>query len=301
MNNTQKVFNVLVVLALIVAFAGLAFPQPTEPVIGGGGDGIGAQGLSVMRIGNPVVMNQSLEVKGAGKVGGNLDVVGTISAAAVVSSTNPTYTNITTTENIVDGGTLTVAGATALNGGITVDTTNFTVDGTTGAVSSAAGVTALTAAIGGGYASTGCDVSAAGNLACAGTLDIDGATAITGTLSSGALTAASASIGGGYSSTGCDLLATGVLNCAGAANIGGAVNISGTISKSGVSFTGVMKWGASSVYTSGASITHGFSVTPTVCILQPARDVTSTLTITATGFSSDMATVSTPVYWMCGQ
>lgn len=141
-----------------------------------------------------------------------------------------------------------------------------------------------------------------------GTIAHVSATDVTGTLitaaqpnvtSVGDLT--SLSVGGGYASTGCDVLATGVLNCAGAANIGGAVNITGTISKAGVSFTGVAKWGTASSYTSGSSISHGFATTPTMCILQPARDVTSTLTITTTGFSSDMATVATPIYWMCGQ
>ena len=147
-------------------------------------------------------------------------------------------------------------------------------------------------------------------LTVTGTATADGFTAtyLTGTLgtaaqpnvtSVGGLT--SLAVGGGYASTGCALLAIGDINCAGVANIGGAVNITGTISKSGVSFTGVMKWGAAAVYTSGESITHGFATTPTVCILQPARDVTSTLTITATGFSSDMATVEESIYWMCGQ
>ena len=65
---------------------------------------------------------------------------------------------------------LTATGASALDGGITVDTTNFIVHGTTGAVTTASSVTAASAAIGGGYASTGCDIAATGALSCSGLL-----------------------------------------------------------------------------------------------------------------------------------
>lgn len=74
-----------------------------------------------------------------------------------------------------------------------------------------------------------------------------------------------------------------------------------TLKKSGVSFTGATKYGTAATYTSGSSVTHGFATTPTMCMMLPARDVTSTLTITATGFSSDRATQATPIYWICGQ
>ncbi len=82
-----------------------------------------------------------------------------------------------------------------------------------------------------------------------------------------------------------------------------AANVDATtaIKINSVSFSGVAKWGAAATYTSGSSITHGFATTPTVCLMLPARDVTSTLTITATGFSSNRATQATPVYWFCGQ
>jgi len=78
-------------------------------------------------------------------------------------------------------------------------------------------------------------------------------------------------------------------------------SIVGTFGLSGVTFSGVAKWGSSATYTSGSSISHGFTTTPTVCLMEPARDVTSTLTITATGFSSNRATQATPIYWICGQ
>ncbi len=84
----------------------------------------------------------------------------------------------------------------------------------------------------------------------------------------------------------------------------GTVNIAGTspvLAIGGVGFSGPIKYGTAATYTSGAAITHGFTVTPTMCMLQPTRDVTSTLTIGETTFSSDMASVATPIYWMCGK
>lgn len=68
-----------------------------------------------------------------------------------------------------------------------------------------------------------------------------------------------------------------------------------------VTFTGAIKYGVSSTYTSGAAITTGFTVTPTACILFPQRDVTETITLGATTISSNRASQSEPLYWMCGQ
>jgi len=81
------------------------------------------------------------------------------------------------------------------------------------------------ASIGGGYNGTGCTVTSAGVLDCAGAANIDGAATITG-----AVSAASASIGGGYNDTGCTFTAAGILDCAGAANIDGNTAITGTLS-----------------------------------------------------------------------
>lgn len=72
-----------------------------------------------------------------------------------------------------------------------------------------------------------------------------------------------------------------------------------TLSVGGYTQNGAVRGGTSATYTSGTAITHGFGTTPTLCIVQPARDVTSTVTITTTSFSSNMATVATPIYWMC--
>lgn len=66
-------------------------------------------------------------------------------------------------------------------------------------------------------------------------------------------------------------------------------------------FTGAIKYGTAATYTSGTSITHGFTTTPTICIISPMQNITATYTITATGFSTNMQTTGNPVYWMCGK
>jgi hypothetical protein len=82
--------------------------------------------------------------------------------------------------------------------------------------------------------------------------------------------------------------------------IKGTLNVTGTLSQSGVSFSGPVKYGTASTYAAGTSLVHGFATTPTVCMLWPA-EVTATLTITTTGFSSDRSSGSNPVYWLCGK
>ncbi|GEM_PF-5305485 len=66
-------------------------------------------------------------------------------------------------------------------------------------------------------------------------------------------------------------------------------------------FSGAFRSGTSATYTSGAAITHGYSVTPTACLVFPQRDVTETVTLGATTFSSDRATQASPIYWICGK
>jgi hypothetical protein len=73
------------------------------------------------------------------------------------------------------------------------------------------------------------------------------------------------------------------------------------ISMQGATFTGPVKYGTAASYESAAAITHGFATTPTMCIIFPSRDVTETLTLAATTFSSDRASQATPVYWVCGK
>lgn len=94
---------------------------------------------------------------------------------------------------------------------------------------------------------------------------------------------------------------TTINNTGGDVTVQDNLNVTGTLGISGDTFTGTVHFGALVAYTSGESIAHGFSVTPTVCLINPIRDVTSTLTITTTGFSSDMATVAEPIYWLCGK
>ena len=86
----------------------------------------------------------------------------------------------------------------------------------------------------------------------------------------------------------------------GSLDIGANADVVGSLSIGSVTFSGPVKYGTSATYATGASIAHGFATTPTVCILWPA-EITATLTITSTGFSSDTAAHSSPVYWMCGK
>ena len=65
--------------------------------------------------------------------------------------------------------------------------------------------------------------------------------------------------------------------------------------------TGAVRYGTAATYNSGVSIVHGFTVTPTMCVLSPSPEITATYTITTTGFSSNTATRATPIYWMCGR
>jgi len=187
--------------------------------------------------------------------------------------------------------TLKVNGATTLSGGSTGDVIGNVTGDLTGIV------TATSATVGGGFGSTGCTISAAGVFQCNGAATIGGAATITGTTTLIDATA----VGGGFGDTGCTLSAAGVLQCDGAATIGGAATVTGTLTVGGESFSGAVKYGTAATYANQAAITHGFATTPTVCILQPVRDVTSTLTIGATTFSSDMASIATPIYWMCGK
>jgi hypothetical protein len=86
---------------------------------------------------------------------------------------------------------------------------------------------------------------------------------------------------------------------------GGALNVAsgGSLLFASVGISGAIHYGAQDGYTSGAQIKHGFATTPTMCVLLPVRDVTSTLTITSTGLSSNEATIAagTSVRWLCGQ
>jgi hypothetical protein len=74
-----------------------------------------------------------------------------------------------------------------------------------------------------------------------------------------------------------------------------------SLSLNGATFSGPIRFGSAAVYTTSTSIAHSFTTTPTWCLLWPTRDITSTYTITATGFSSNRSTQSETVYWACGK
>jgi len=153
-------------------------------------------------------------------------------------------------------------------------TSKFAVDGATGDTTIAGSLAVSGSTVDGGVIGN--------NTAITGTLTVTGATALNGGLAM-------------------DTSAFSVADATGNTVISGTLNVTSTLSQGGVSFTGPIKYGTAATYTSGASISHGFATTPTVCILTPARDVTATLTITTTGFSSDTATRAAPIYWLCGK
>ncbi|CAG0957600.1 hypothetical protein ANRL3_00654 [Anaerolineae bacterium] len=95
------------------------------------------------------------------------------------------------------------------------------------------------------------------------------------------------------------LSVTGALNTD-AALTAATGNYTTTLGIGGINFPGTARWGTSATYTSADSLTHGFSITPTVCFI-PQAEITTTYTITATGFSANMTTSGTPVYWFCGK
>lgn len=65
--------------------------------------------------------------------------------------------------------------------------------------------------------------------------------------------------------------------------------------------SGAVRFGTAASYASGTSIAHGFTTTPTVCAIIPTQNISATFTITSTGFSSNMQTTASPVYWFCGK
>ncbi len=208
------------------------------------------------------------------ELSGGLTAAGNITAAAF-SPTFSSAANITASTSISDGGSLDVAGASGLIGSVT---------------------------IGGGFGNTGCTLSGAGVLQCNGAATIGGAATITGALTVHNATEINGNLDADSFSTAGNMDITTMNNTgANPVTVNDNLVVTGTLSVNGATFTGPIKYGTAASYNKGASITHGFATTPTMCILQPTRDVTSTLTITATGFSSDMATVAEPIYWMCGQ
>jgi hypothetical protein len=96
----------------------------------------------------------------------------------------------------------------------------------------------------------------------------------------------------------------GTLTQTGAATFGTTTETTAnitTLNVGGQAQSGAVRYGTAATYTSGSSIAHGFTVTPTVCMISPMQAITSTYTITTTGFSTNMPTTASPIYWMCGK
>jgi len=79
------------------------------------------------------------------------------------------------------------------------------------------------------------------------------------------------------------------------------ITATGTIAADSVTFTGPIKYGYVASQVDGADITHGFSTTPTVCIVSATSGYTASVgVITTTLFTANVG-ATTPVYWMCGK
>lgn len=78
------------------------------------------------------------------------------------------------------------------------------------------------------------------------------------------------------------------------------LTVTNAISMLGQTFSGPVKYGVANNYQSGAAITHGFTMTPTWCLMS-AMELTATVTLAETTFSSNTVTRSQPAYWMCGR
>jgi len=84
----------------------------------------------------------------------------------------------------------------------------------------------------------------------------------------------------------------------------GGVSATGPITLAGATFSGAIKYGVATDYTSGDSIVHGFSVTPTVCgTLGSSTPISPTVFISSsTAFSIvTQSDVTSLLYWMCGK
>lgn len=223
------------------------------------------------------------------RIAGDTGVV----SAVGVSATTITVTNLISTSVSFVGDAATITDITA---------TNITGTLATAAQPNITSVGDLTSlSVGGGFGATGCSLSAAGVLQCDGAATIGGALVVTGTSTFGNVMTVNANGDFDTLSVAGAIDGTSIKNTgANPVTVNDNLVVTGTLSVNGETFTGPTKYGTAASYTNGAAIVHGFSVTPTMCMIWPAP-ITATVTITATGFSSDIATTANPVMWLCGQ
>ncbi len=148
-----------------------------------------------------------------------------------------------------------------LDSGITVDDTNFIVDGGTGAVTTASSITALSAAIGGGYSSTGVDISSAGVIQATGAITSGAAGSTIGSFTangstSGSIVVAPIAVGTGP---------TTLINQAGTINV--------TLPSATCTLPGL---GLANIWTANQELDSGFTVDDTAFAV---ADTTGVLTL----------------------
>lgn len=203
-----------------------------------------------------------------------------VTAVGLVSTNGLTVTGATSLPAVTASGAVSAVGLSSTNG-LTV----------TGAVSLPAVSTSGLASVVGLNSTNGLTVTGAVSLPAIST---SGLASVVGLNSTNGLTVTGATALPAFS-------ASGLASVVGVASSNGITSTTNVLSVGGATFTGPIKYGTAASYTQSASITHGFSVTPTVCFINPVQNITTTYTITATGFSSDMDTTANPIYWMCGK
>ncbi len=279
MKIQQKHFNIAAVISLVIGvfFVGkmILFNVPADqPVARSGGFATNCYAAS----GSTWTADDGCTwlVKSGGTF--QMDSGSTLSLASnAVSTGDGQYRNITAT------GTLSVTGASTLVGAVTgksnatftgdVQAKNITATGTLSVSGAATMISALNMSN-----------AVINNIGNAGTA-FD---------ASGGLTANNGFTGTLHTAAQTTVTALGTL---------GYLTVTNPISMAGATFTGPIKYGVATNYTSGAAITHGFALTPTVCgMLGSSVLVTATVSIAATTtFSFTTGANGATIYWMCGQ
>ena len=140
-----------------------------------------------------------------------------------------------------------------------------------------------TTQIGGGYGSTGIDLTDAGVIQANGALTIDGASTLCGaiTASSTAAIAGNTTIGGGYGSTGVTLSSAGVVQMNGALTVDGASTLTGAVTASStMAVAGALTIGGNIDFNSG-----------TIDLSTQTVDVTLNAAVDALNFDSNTLSI----------
>jgi hypothetical protein len=288
---------VSLLLILILTTACVAVPTPDTLSE--------SRGLQPTEV-NSLRVRQTLEVAGATTLAALAPTSLTVSGATALNGGLTVDTNVFTVADV--SGNTAISGTLVANGGISVDSTAFTVADTSGNVA-----TTGTLAVGGGYGSTGCSISAAGALSCDGaallgsTLNVASTTLITGAVTIGNLLTVNAngdfdsiSVAGNADLT--TINNTGVNPI----TINDDLVVTGTLTLESSAFSGPLRFGSATAVVTGTTIAHGLTTTPTMAILTAGETITTPLFVLALNATNitvgvnDALTVAL-IYWIAGK